>query len=94
MRQALGGPRVTLIGVSYGTYLAQRYAIRYPGNVNRMVLDSVVDTTGVDALYRDSFAATRRVLDAAAARRGCSRFTRDLAADVGRARRAPGAAVR
>jgi pimeloyl-ACP methyl ester carboxylesterase len=81
VRQALGGPRVTLVGVSYGTYLAQRYAIRYPANVERMVLDSVVDTTGVDALYRDSFSATRRVLEGIC-RRSCG-FTRDAAADVG-----------
>ena len=82
VRQALGGPRVTLIGVSYGTYLAQRYEIRYPGNVNRMVLDSVVDTTGVDALYRDSFTATRRVLDQLC-KSGCAPFARNLEADTG-----------
>jgi pimeloyl-ACP methyl ester carboxylesterase len=81
VRLALGGPRVTLIGVSYGTYLAQRYAIRYPANVERMVLDSVVDTTGVDSLYRDTFAATRRVLGRVCAR-GCPRFARDAGADT------------
>lgn len=81
LRQALGAPRLTLIGVSYGTYVAQRYAIRYPGNVSRMVLDSVVDTTGVDALYRDSFSATKRLLDGTC-KPGCG-FTRDLTADVG-----------
>jgi pimeloyl-ACP methyl ester carboxylesterase len=81
VRQALGGGKVTLIGVSYGTYLAQRYAIRYPGNVARLVLDSVVDTDGVDPLYRDTFAATRRTLGRFCARR-CG-FKRDPVADVG-----------
>lgn len=80
LRLALGGPKLTLIGVSYGTYVAQRYAVRYPHGVDRMVLDSVVDTTGVDALYRDTFAAANRTMGRYC-RRGCG-FTGDVAADV------------
>ncbi len=80
LRLALGGPKLTLLGVSYGTYVAQRYAIRYPQGVERMVLDSVVDTTGVDPLYRDTFAAVKRVLGQYC-RRGCG-FTRDPVADM------------
>ena len=42
VRQALGGPRLDLIGVSYGTRVAQQYARRYPQGVRSIVLDSAV----------------------------------------------------
>ncbi|MCW8807830.1 MAG: alpha/beta hydrolase, partial [Rhodanobacter sp.] len=42
VRQALGSPPVDLIGVSYGTRMAQQYLRRYPDAVRSMVLDSVV----------------------------------------------------
>ncbi|WP_394846216.1 alpha/beta hydrolase [Pendulispora brunnea] len=43
IRIALGVERVNLYAQSYGTYLAQVYATKYPGRVRRMVLDSIVD---------------------------------------------------
>jgi len=45
IRLALGAPRLNLIGVSYGTRVAQQYAARYPGAVRSVVLDSVVPNT-------------------------------------------------
>ena len=42
VRKALGSPSVDLIGVSYGTRMAQQYAMRYPGAVRSIVLDGVV----------------------------------------------------
>lgn len=45
LRKALGEPRLNLIGVSYGTRLAQQYARRDPGGVRSLVLDSVVPNT-------------------------------------------------
>jgi pimeloyl-ACP methyl ester carboxylesterase len=42
VRQQLGGVRLDLFGVSYGTRLAQEYARRYPAGVRTMVLDGVV----------------------------------------------------
>lgn len=48
-----------------------------------MVLDSVVDVTGVDPLYRDTLEAVPRVLERLC-RPGCGRFTRDPVGDVGR----------
>lgn len=42
VRQALGHARIQLIGVSYGTRVAQHYQRRYPDAVDRMVLDGVV----------------------------------------------------
>jgi pimeloyl-ACP methyl ester carboxylesterase len=43
LRKALGEPKLSFYGFSYGTYLGQVYATRYPHRVNRMVLDSNVD---------------------------------------------------
>jgi pimeloyl-ACP methyl ester carboxylesterase len=40
VRQALGGPRFDLIGVSYGTRMAQQYLMRHPDGVRSVVLDS------------------------------------------------------
>ncbi|MFJ4466051.1 alpha/beta hydrolase [Streptomyces sp. NPDC089424] len=47
IRQALGAPRLSYFGYSYGTYLGAVYAKLHPDRVRRMVLDSVVDPTGV-----------------------------------------------
>jgi pimeloyl-ACP methyl ester carboxylesterase len=52
LRVALGVKRLTLDGVSYGTFVAERYALTYPTHVARLVLDSVVPHIGVDPLYR------------------------------------------
>jgi pimeloyl-ACP methyl ester carboxylesterase len=45
VRQALGAPPLDLIGVSYGTRMAQQYAATYPAVVRSLVLDSVVPNT-------------------------------------------------
>jgi len=42
VRQALGAPALDLIGVSYGTRVAQQYGARYPQAVRSIVLDSPV----------------------------------------------------
>ncbi len=47
VRRALGVPEFDLIGVSYGTRVAQQYAGRYPGAVRSMVLDSTVPNSVV-----------------------------------------------
>ncbi|MDT9682693.1 alpha/beta hydrolase [Streptomyces sp. TRM76323] len=47
IRQALGAPRITYFGYSYGTYLGAVYARLYPQRVRRAVLDSVVHPGGV-----------------------------------------------
>ena len=41
VRQALGAPQFDLVGVSYGTRMAQQYLMRYPDGVRSLVLDSV-----------------------------------------------------
>ena len=42
VRKALGSPTFDLVGVSYGTRMAQQYAMHYPKAVRSLVLDGVV----------------------------------------------------
>jgi pimeloyl-ACP methyl ester carboxylesterase len=65
LRQALGVDRMVLDGVSYGTYVAERYALAHPANVRGLVLDSVVPHAGVDMFSDVPMRATPRVLRAA-----------------------------
>jgi len=44
-RAAIGDPKVWFYGESYGTQFAQAYAARYPGALNGLILDGVVDLT-------------------------------------------------
>jgi pimeloyl-ACP methyl ester carboxylesterase len=83
VRAALGVDKLTLIGVSYGTFLAQAYAARYPTHVERVLLDSVLDVAGWDPFYLDIFGAVPRVLGAVC-RQTCPAFTPDAVADLGR----------
>jgi pimeloyl-ACP methyl ester carboxylesterase len=41
VREAIGADRINLLGVSYGTRVAQQYARAHPGRVRTLVLDSV-----------------------------------------------------
>jgi pimeloyl-ACP methyl ester carboxylesterase len=43
LRQALGEPKLTYLGYSYGTFLGAVYATLYPDRVRAMVLDGAVD---------------------------------------------------
>ncbi len=79
LRTALGVQKLTLDGVSYGTLVAERYALAHPRRVAALVLDSVVPQTGVDPLYLASVQATARVLRAACAAQHCGS---DPAADL------------
>lgn len=45
VRQALGAERINLVGISYGTRVAQQYAATYPQHTRALVLDSVVPNT-------------------------------------------------
>jgi pimeloyl-ACP methyl ester carboxylesterase len=74
LRQALGVDSWTLDGVSYGTFVAARYAIAHPKNVRALVLDSVLphtDPQADEALYLTGMRATARVLRAACADLAC-----------------------
>jgi pimeloyl-ACP methyl ester carboxylesterase len=80
LRRALGARRLTLDGISYGTFTAEQYALAHPERVRALVLDSVVPQDGYDPLLADSMRATGRVLrDACADDPEC---TTDPAADL------------
>jgi pimeloyl-ACP methyl ester carboxylesterase len=79
LRKALGVAKLTLDGVSYGTYVAERYALRYPQHTARLVLDSVVPHRFADAYYVAGSHAAARVLRAVCRATGCGT---DPAADL------------
>ena len=66
------------------SYVAQRYALRYPQHVRRLILTAVTDAAGMDPLFRDTPAAARRVLTELCRGKLCNRFTRDPVADTAR----------
>ena len=62
LRRALGVDRWSLDGISYGTYVGERYGLAHPSHVAKLVLDSVVPQVGETDLGVAEFAAVRRVL--------------------------------
>jgi pimeloyl-ACP methyl ester carboxylesterase len=79
LRTALGASRWTLDGVSYGTFVAERYALAHPKRVRRLVLDSVVPETASTDLLPDQLRAVGRVLRDVCGSNACGN---DLAALV------------
>jgi pimeloyl-ACP methyl ester carboxylesterase len=73
VRAALGYPRVSLYGVSYGTRVAQHYAKRFPNNTRALILDGVVHPGLVlgPAMALDAEAALERILGRCAAEKSC-----------------------
>ena len=65
LRIAVGVDRMSLYGTSYGTFVAEQYALAHPRQVQSLVLDSVVPHGGIDPLAVDVMHAVRRVLRAA-----------------------------
>jgi pimeloyl-ACP methyl ester carboxylesterase len=45
VRVAIGAEQINLVGISYGTRVAQQYAHRYPAHTRSLVLDGVVPNT-------------------------------------------------
>ncbi len=45
VRNAIGAAQINLVGVSYGTRVAQQYAMHHPDSTRSIVLDSVVPNT-------------------------------------------------
>lgn len=61
LRQSLGVDKWSLDGISYGTYVGERYGLAHPSHVSKLVLDSVVPQVGETDLGVYGFAAVRRV---------------------------------
>jgi pimeloyl-ACP methyl ester carboxylesterase len=62
LRRALGAEKIALDGISYGTYVGERYALAHPDHVSKLVLDSVVPHVGLSDLGVVEFRGTARVL--------------------------------
>ncbi len=71
LRRALGVPKIALDGVSYGTYVAEQFVLAHPGEVSRLVLDSVVPAWNVDPLQLENMRHSAEVLRAVCAARHC-----------------------
>jgi pimeloyl-ACP methyl ester carboxylesterase len=85
VREAAGYESLLLVGVSYGTYTAQRYAAAHPDRVSGLVLDSPIDVTGEDPFALSTFRAVPRVLGQACRADACRGVTRSARKDLGRA---------
>ena len=74
VRTAIGSPQLNLIGVSYGTRVAQQYARRYPAAVRAMVLDSAVpnDLALGSEHARNLETVLRELFDRCRAARSCA----------------------
>ena len=83
VRQSLGVDKITLFGISYGTYGALTYARRYPQHVEALVLDSIIASGGRDPFDRTTHAAFRRVVRDICSG-DCSGITNDPLADLTR----------
>ena len=82
LRQALGVDKIALMGVSYGTFVAEQYAARYPDHVDRLILDSVVPVNGVEDYTLSTFGAVKRVLTGLCGEGRCDGITADPSADT------------
>jgi pimeloyl-ACP methyl ester carboxylesterase len=67
LRRLLGLRKISLLGLSYGTYLGQTYANMFPGRVRAMILDGVVDPTswskGAEARLAGTVSSSDEVLE-------------------------------
>lgn len=62
VRKAIGIKRWTMMGTSYGTYVVERYARKFPNRVSRIILDSVVPQENVDPFMRETMRRAGTVL--------------------------------
>ena len=81
IRKVLGVDKISIYGVSYGTWVAQQYARIHPDHVERLVLDSIVPPDN-DPWDLRITRALPRVLRDLCARRRCEGITADPVADL------------
>ncbi len=86
LRSALGVDSWTLDGISYGSYVGERYALAHSSRVKKLVLDSVVPHVGQTDLGVVEFRATARVLRSVCGNDSCAN---DLAAVIHRLHNGP-----
>lgn len=84
LRKALEVERLSIYGISYGSYVAQRYARRYPERTDRLVLDSPVPQDQGGQFDRSSYEAVAGVLRRLCAGGSCRDITSSPVADMRR----------
>lgn len=84
IRQALGYEKLVLYGTSYGTKVALQYAQTYPSHVESMVLDSVVQPSGIEPLYLPTLKALKPVLAELCSQNACAGITSNPLGDLAR----------
>lgn len=84
VRQALGAPALSLVGVSYGGRVLGEYARRFPAGVARLVLDSPEVLSGINPYNLQQQAALPRVLSTVCGGGACRAFTRSPYGDLTR----------
>ena len=82
IRRAFGARKVALMGVSYGTWVAQEYARRYPKQTESLILDSVVGPSQESGFYLGTYAAIPRVTARQCAGKSCAGITKDPVGDL------------
>jgi pimeloyl-ACP methyl ester carboxylesterase len=82
VRRAFGARKVALMGISYGTWVAQQYARRHPNQTDSLILDSVVGPQQPSGFYLDTLAAIPRVTADQCAGKRCEGITRDPVGDL------------
>lgn len=82
LRRAFGARKLAVMGVSYGTWVAQEYARRFPAQTDSLILDSVVGPDQPSGFYLDSLAAIPRVTAEQCAGTRCAGITADPVGDL------------
>jgi pimeloyl-ACP methyl ester carboxylesterase len=81
VRRAVGASKVLLVGFSYGTRVALRYAQMHPDRTEAIILDGAVPPDGIDAMHTAGYQAVPGLLrDLCVAR--CDGITKDPVADL------------
>jgi pimeloyl-ACP methyl ester carboxylesterase len=88
LREALGNPQFDLVGVSYGTRVAQQYAMRDPAGVRSIVLDGVLPNSAIvgQDIARNLEDALKADLGRCAAEPACVKAFGDPYADLAQLR--------
>ena len=82
VRVALGLGQIGLFGTSYGTKLALAYALAYPQNVERILLNSVLPTTLPDPYESNVLQTMPATLAAFCSNGSCRKATSNYSGDV------------
>jgi pimeloyl-ACP methyl ester carboxylesterase len=82
VRQFLGVDKIALFGVSYGTKLAEAYALAHPDHVERLLLDSVLPPEQPDPYESNVLRDLPGTLDSWCSNGSCRAATPSFSADV------------